>query len=588
MFNKAENDIEILNLVRVFLAMNGIINLINNTLDLIQHIWKWITPQKQYLFLVPCSQFEKLLMFTTPYDVMDTQANKKITTSHLLPNEIWLQVLSNLSHGDSLQTKLVCKRWCRLVDELRLKRKSKLMITGKNLKQLYKLTEHQDLKYASVEIDDRGNNSISDIDCGFLIKIFKRIGSYIVELKVYNLSILSELKILLPNLKELNLSQSLSYKSAPMDLNTFSNLKSLSMPMNGDKQQSELLPSLTEVTGMRLEKLCITIKSNIGECLNVLAAHASSLRWLELSLSSRNIDWRWQHQLQETFSKFTQLEVLNLRHVYDSESIRFILKTLSRRNRLKTLILSVFCDYLELILRKWSDSLECLDFVCLNVTPCRARKLKLMSDRLRSLSLNAFGLADLDLLYIITPKVNEKLTALELSSSQLAGDMFCTLVQRVPNLITLNLKKHWSNITDIEMVCIFGHLRHLRHLFLQPCVSENDIKYLCSKPNISNLTELETLQSCLCPLKVIHIINSNIEFKALQKLDIFGCNRTRKLSFPEFVKISEHFPALEKLRIFNLDCGARNEEMRACFPRLRKLKYDRESTSIFLESIVED
>uniref|UniRef100_A0A1B0ETZ3 F-box domain-containing protein n=1 Tax=Glossina morsitans morsitans TaxID=37546 RepID=A0A1B0ETZ3_GLOMM len=241
----------------------------------------------------------------TGKDVMDARINEKITATSL-PNEMWLQVLSNLSHGDSLQAKLVCKRWCQLVDELRLKRKSKLIINGENLKRLYNLTEHQDLKYASVEIDDRANNTTnsSALDSGYLPNIFKCLGSNVVELKLYNLSILSALKNLLPNLKELNLSQCCSYQGKPMDLNTFSNLKSLSMPMNGDKQQSELLPSLTKVTGIRLEKLSITIEGNIDECLNVLAAQATSLRWLELSLSSRNLDLRWLHQLQETFNTY--------------------------------------------------------------------------------------------------------------------------------------------------------------------------------------------------------------------------------------------------------------------------------------------
>uniref|UniRef100_A0A1A9X500 F-box domain-containing protein n=1 Tax=Glossina brevipalpis TaxID=37001 RepID=A0A1A9X500_9MUSC len=490
-----------------------------------------------------------------------------------LPNEMWLKIFNILSHGDLLQVNLVCKRWCQLTQARELKRKSKLVVTKENLKDICDLMENNDLKYENVDINDK-RDEFSNVGHASVLKIFEYFGCDIVRLKLYKPSMLSLLNHGLPKLQELDLSCMMSDKIVPVNFNKFSNLKSLLLPPRNS--ESYLICQLSEHTfqmpKIRLEKLSLSVNDCPLNCLNVLATHASSLRWLQLYVP-KGMNLTVQGHFQEIFRKFTQLEELLIDGVGNMEYRRLILEYLPKENPLKTIALSLTrdVDLVELIIQKWRNSLECLKLKYYHRAENTASQLNFMNCKLRSLEWYGGPLTPQEFLDCVATKTNQTLTELKLFSLHVTGEFFDTLFQRLPNLAKLDLRG--VRITDEEMVYVFRHLTHLRHLSLDPCVSENGIEYLCSElHSVSNLKRLQTLQICLCPIKALQILNLNFKFKKLTKLVPQFCHRSGKLSVLTIVHISTYFPVLEELFVDRLNFDyADIQEIRKHLPRLHKL-----------------
>uniref|UniRef100_A0A1A9UYK6 F-box domain-containing protein n=1 Tax=Glossina austeni TaxID=7395 RepID=A0A1A9UYK6_GLOAU len=503
----------------------------------------------------------------------------KSTSLPALPNEIWLKIFSNLSHGDLLQVKLVCKYWLQLAQAPELRRRSKLVITTQNLKNICDFIKRQDFKCESVVLDEEGRGFTS-VDRESLLTVFKHLGSAVVQLKLYELSSLSMLSSLLPNLEELNLLDIYPQKGVLVDFNKFPNLKSLLMDVDdGDsKTQMQLFSSFYQMSGIRLEALTLNIGRFAASCLAALALHASSLRWLKLKIDfDISRDSILQLQLEETLKNFTQLEVLQIK-CHNGATARAILENLFKGNRLKAIALDFPYrdddDVVQIIAQKWSDSLESLELAHYFITGNSAKWLNFLSGKLNRLYLRECGYVPEHLLDSIAPKTNKRLTELKFVNSNLTPKLFWDLFQRLPNLTTLDFS--CNQITDLEMNYLFRHLVHLRHLFLDACKSENDIKLFCSTPNISNLAKLQTLQTCLCPIKVLEILNLDFKFKELTKLYLSPCSRSKNPPASTLVDISKYFTALEELCFYNVALRQTSVLHKPlCFPRLCRLNGQR-------------
>lgn len=483
---------------------------------------------------------------------MQNVRNDETNSPLALPDEMWLQIFCNLSHADLLEVNLVCKHWSQLARAPALTRKSKLVIARENLQDICDFLEHNDFKFQTVEIVD-GFDSANGIEHALLIKMFKYLRSDIVQLKLNRPLTLSVLNNPLPKLKELDLSNMCLSESVSVDLSKFSNLKSLLLPYGGEHHiKIQLSAPLTEMPKIRLEKLHIdTYNPN---CLNLLTLNASSLRRLEINLGSLSLTE--QIHLREIFKKFAQLKVLRIGGLVDmiDQSVRFLLENLPKENRLKAITIDLDAkpvELLDLIARRWFSCIESLS-IWLTVFDAAgrnsgnlAKRLNVMSGKLRRLSLDAREFTPQDLLHSIAPKINTKLTELELFKPHLTEELLLRLFQRLPNLTALDLS--YSQLTDEEMCNIFRHLTRLRHLFLGPCCAKKDIKNLCSKPNITSLKGLRRFRSCFCPITVIRILNLNFKFNELSHLELYSCRRTRERSFSNFEEISSYFPALEEL-----------------------------------------
>uniref|UniRef100_A0A1B0FHT4 F-box domain-containing protein n=1 Tax=Glossina morsitans morsitans TaxID=37546 RepID=A0A1B0FHT4_GLOMM len=283
-------------------------------------------------------------------------------TASQLPNELWLQIFSYLSHGDLLQVKLVCKDWRQLTSAAALNRKSVLVIGTQNLKDIYDYIEHEELKYGSVLIDDSWGD-FDYVDRVLLFQIFKQLGPNVVQLKLHDLSSLSILNNPLPKLEELDLYDLCSDTRADsyfeyflpiFNCTKFPRLKSLLMPCYWPSEiQHHVLSDLTRAPTIRLERLNLE-GYYFADNLNVIATHASSLRWLSLNYCMTEGDIIPQNRLKEIFSKCTRLEVLDFRHVCSQQFTKIALESLPKETRLKTIILDGFCsnnDLLKLIVK---------------------------------------------------------------------------------------------------------------------------------------------------------------------------------------------------------------------------------------------
>lgn len=518
----------------------------------------------------------------------DRQTDNNINAT-ALPNEMWLKIFTNLSYGDLLQVHLVCKHW-RQLSRTELKRKGKLVITSQNLEDICNLVEDENLKYESVEVRDEIEDKLvefSNAQHALLLRVFNYLGKDIVRVKLFKLSTLLLLNNLLPKLRDMDLSSLRYDRGVWVDLNKFSNLKSLLMPYNklSACQLSWIIVVSNQLSLANLEKLDIGVSDSVAYSLDVIVTCASSLHWLKLRLGTHAY-LALKSKLIETFQKLTRLKVLDI-GCTATEAKRTILENIPKESRLRTIMLGsdgVDDDLLELIGRKWATSLKCLHLKSNKITRNTVQQLNFLSGNLRSLQLSWNCPPPGDLLPSIVPKVNKKLTEIEFFGTYLCGNSFCAVVERLPNLkkLGLNFNFAWRTTIDYnlhlkrmceEMCCVFQHLTRLRHLaVILPC-NQNNINYLSSQPNISNLKRLKTLKSCLGPIKTLQILNLKFTFKELIKLQLNSCQKNEKLSVLELVDISKYFPALEELRIVNFDCDDNAiQEARNSFPRLRSLK----------------
>uniref|UniRef100_A0A1A9UL07 F-box domain-containing protein n=1 Tax=Glossina austeni TaxID=7395 RepID=A0A1A9UL07_GLOAU len=544
------------------------------------------TPNSNYdLFLKKQPAGGKDVAKTFPDRQIDNNIN-----AIALPNEMWLKIFANLSYGDLLQVHLVCKHW-RQLSRAELKRKGKLVITSQNLEDICILVEYENLKYENVEIRDEIDDKLvefSNAQHALLLRVFNYLGKDIVRVKLFKLSTLFLLNNLLPKLRDMDLSSLRYDRGVWVNLNKFSNLKSLLMPYNklSACQLSWTIVASNQLSLAHLEKLDIGVSDSVAYSLDVIVMCASSLHWLKLRLGTHAY-LALKSKLIETFQKLTRLKVLDI-GCTAMEAKRTILENIPKESRLRAIMLGsdgVDDDLLELIGRKWSTSLKCLHLKSNKITRNTVKQLNFLNGNLRSLQLSWNCPPPRDLLPSIVPKVNKTLTEIELFGTYLCGDSFCAVAERLPNLKKLGLNFSflaWRMIVDYnlhlkrmceEMCSVFQHLTRLRHLaVILPC-DQNNINYLCSQPNISNLKRLKTLKSCLFPIKTLQILNLKFTFKELIKLQLNSCQKNEKLSGLELVDISKYFPALEELRIVNFDCdhnaiqGARNS-----FPRLRRLQ----------------
>uniref|UniRef100_A0A1A9WXP6 F-box domain-containing protein n=1 Tax=Glossina brevipalpis TaxID=37001 RepID=A0A1A9WXP6_9MUSC len=425
------------------------------------------------------------------YDVMNNCGDNNTTLTRL-PYEMWLQIFEYLSHGDLQQIKLVCKNWYHLAHASKLKQKSKLVITRENLEYICELMEYCDLKYESIEINDRIDNESIEFDAKeseFLLKIFECLGSNIVHLKLCRTAKLSLVENLLPKLVGLDISEMSPDTSRLVDLNKFSNLKSLRMPFCAGlpiTTSSPLLSSLIQTPRIRLERLSLAPGLSLYDSLNLIATHSYSLRQLSFFVEWRSINSTLERYLQETFKKFTLLETLDIATVYDMKYKTIILESLRKQNPLREIDLG-HCDkddvILEIIVQKWSGSLKRLELECQDLTEKSVKQLNFMSGKLHCLHLRTTTSSSEDFLQSIAPRVNKTLTGLMLVDCYLTGKSLCMLLQRLPKLTTFYMMSI-STITSEEIGYVFHYLTHLRHLSLFSCKSKSDIKCLCSKPNI--------------------------------------------------------------------------------------------------------
>uniref|UniRef100_A0A1A9WPB7 F-box domain-containing protein n=1 Tax=Glossina brevipalpis TaxID=37001 RepID=A0A1A9WPB7_9MUSC len=475
--------------------------------------------------------------------------------SKLLPvlsHKMLIRIFSYLSYGDLQQIKFVCKDWYHLASAPELQGKFKLVITERNLSDIYDFMERRKdlleyLTYESVEVNEYRTNSPNFQS---LVKVLRNLGTHIFKLKLRKLSTLSSINDHLPNLKELDLSQLLpdseQYSKSQVNFGKFGSLESLLVPVFSNPTLYQLLSSVK----VPLKKLSVTLFSDwMHTVLPFLKTCASLLRWLEINRINADLGVH-KLELQEVFKKFVQLEVLiiDLKYILTIDFSKIILTSLPQENSLTTIETICDADLINLIVRKWSSSLECLRLRNNGVQGDFIKQLSSLNGKLRHLHLYCSAFIHEELLDGLALKTNVMLTGLNLGGINILNEeIFHQLLQNLPNLTVLNLIHCKVDLDDESMECIFSHLVHLRHLLLKPCTSDEYIESLYEKANITNLKWLHTLVSCYCPIAVLSDLNLNFKFRELNKLGLQTCSRGRDGPDYRLKYINECFPALEEL-----------------------------------------
>uniref|UniRef100_A0A1A9WYW6 F-box domain-containing protein n=1 Tax=Glossina brevipalpis TaxID=37001 RepID=A0A1A9WYW6_9MUSC len=337
-------------------------------------------------------------------DAMD-MSNQYDNSSPLLylPEEIWIQIFTYLSHGDLQQIKLVSTQWYLLSNAPKLKCKSKLVINYENASEISQFIKNQKrdeqflrpLQYGNVLMKQIFTYNIDDLD-----EICKYLRPHVRLLQLTGLYSLGNHFVkhgYFPELQELNLSS--AYVGAELDLRKFPKLKSLTLYSS---VASLLLVSLE--TCQRLEKLVLFMDHDFGSFLEVLDKYASSLRCLEIRSPSvlQALDD------QEIFKKYIRLEALHIKGPLSAD-YSHIFQNLPRKN-LKTIELEPICndDLLNLIVTKWSNSLQSLKLHFEKLTQRNAKQLNSISNKLSFLHLEFGGRVNKAFLNGIISETNTK------------------------------------------------------------------------------------------------------------------------------------------------------------------------------------
>uniref|UniRef100_A0A1A9UX27 F-box domain-containing protein n=1 Tax=Glossina austeni TaxID=7395 RepID=A0A1A9UX27_GLOAU len=511
-----------------------------------------------------------------PMDAQETQLPD-------LPNEIWIKLFTYLTHGDLQQVKLVCKHWCDLCRVPELKRKSKLVITAHNLKDLSQVLKSSPeiceyLQYECLEL--HGVKVQKD-----LLTAFEYLGYYIRQLKLHESPVFCVLNDYLPELEELILTRIPSVQSYvnnfSVDLYKFPKFKSLHMSCAGVTYyiKIQLLRNLIYDQCEHLERLSLEFdRTQEDLILYTLELHADSLRQLGIgnhwnSKPSTLIKW------QRTFEKFSKLEVLKITGNCGYNWLKIILESLGAENRLRAIDLSgsfeLSDDLLKLIVRKWANSVESLDLMfCQCITDDGLKQLGAIKNKLHHLNLAKCRLTAEGLLQGLVENTNYALRSLNLSHiTSMAEGCICLLAQRLCNLTTLNLENCYEAVTDSSLYYIFRYLKRLRHLVLDDCIHITDgglIGADPSKPAISNLKGLQTLSLRGCCNLSNRSLREALNFQELRKLELSYCHNISSSGIEGLV---QHCPALEDLTISSCFMLADNSVLQIVLglPRLRKL-----------------
>lgn len=131
----------------------------------------------------------------------------------------------------------------------------------------------------------------------------------------------------------------------------------------------------------------------------------------------------------------------------------------------------------------------------LEVTENTIKRLSIISDKLRCLCLHWHRFVLQAMIHCIAQKISKTIIKLPLYGWPLTGDYFnLTFNQCINN----NWRRNALNFKS-------------SHTLVGSC--QTGVKYLCSEGNMSDVKALQTLFSCLYPIKILKILHFNFKFK---------------------------------------------------------------------------
>lgn len=382
----------------------------------------------------------------------------------LLPNEMWLEIMSYLSYNDLLQLRMVSWRCRDLVHRRRFMEKGKVIVTQHNLEAIHKHAKGGNCYLSFERIELRNLRQ-----CRQLENFLRLVGHEVKHLQVRHAPVFRNLDGKLPNLKVLTIATTMSMDDQPLaamddlDMKQFSHLVGFEcdgVSLDAVLKMRMLLQLRRTENKVQLRHLQFEFRrNNENALLDVLQDHAETLVCVNLFFScSPGIDTREWCRAFENMHNLRTLKLSGNCHLVLLEAIlRAVPESAPIRQLDLTGMLSLTNELLLYVAGKWQSTLKVLDLMfCVQLNANCIDALRQLSGRLEALTMAyCRELTGTGLLQGLAGDINYSLQELHLEETIFLDESsMCQLLERLPNLRRLSLDNCRQAVTDRTMATI--------------------------------------------------------------------------------------------------------------------------------------
>ncbi|XP_022212822.1 dynein regulatory complex subunit 6 [Drosophila obscura] len=486
-------------------------------------------------------------------DKKDRRAVRKIQVPiDMLPNEMWLEVMSYLSYNDLKQLRMVSWHCYDLVNRRKLMYQGKVIVTRHNLAAIKEHVENAPSKMTFERMELRNLKQSPKLD-----SFLKLVGPEVRHLQVSHAPVFRNINGKMPNLKVLTIAASNVFDDTlGINLKQFINLEAFEcdgVSLDSTLKISMLLQLRKPANKVRLRHLQFEFTHDNEEVLvAVLRDHAETLEYIDIFFScAPSVDvlpWCL------AFEEMRNLSILKLSgncHLLLLESILVSVPKVAPLRQLDlTGMLSLTNDLFLYVASKWEYTLKSLDLMfCVQLNSACIDALRQLSGQLKCLTMAyCREMTGVALLKGIAYKPNYIIQELHLEEvCFIDEESLCELLVRLYNLRRLSLDNCRQAVTDRTMSLICKYQTSLRQLNIEYCIKITDKGFLgCPEfpYPITRLRGLRELNLRGCKNLTDRVLKEALILPELRVLSLGYCS----FFYPEgFEALTHNAPAIETL-----------------------------------------
>ncbi|KAH8347532.1 hypothetical protein KR059_012304 [Drosophila kikkawai] len=488
---------------------------------------------------------------------LDADKESPLAPIELLPNEMWLEIMSYLSYNDLQQLRMVSWRCRELVSRRRFMEKGKVIVTQHNLEALHKHVKGGN-SYLSFERIELRNLR----QCRQLENFLKLVGAEVRHLQMRHAPVFRNLDGKMPNLKMLTIATTSSMDDQQLRAVDGLNMKQFSHLVGFECDGVSLDSSLKLLMLLQLRRAENKVhlrnlqfeyrRNNETALLDVLRDHADTLQSVDIFFScSPGIETREWCQAFESMENLRTLKLSGNCHLMLLDAvIRAVPESAPLRQLDLTGMLSLTNELLLYIAGKWQHTLKVLDLMfCVQLNASCIDALRQLSGQLEVLTMAyCRELTGVGLVQGLAQHMNYALQELHLEEVCFIDEnSMCELLERLPNLQRLSLDNCRQAVTDVTMSAICRYQTRLRNLNIDYCVKITDqglMGFGATPYPISRLKGLRELNLRGCRNLTDRSLKHALKLPELRALSLGYCSRFQPAGFEA---ITHNCPSLEAL-----------------------------------------
>ncbi|KAH8367309.1 hypothetical protein KR200_005282 [Drosophila serrata] len=488
---------------------------------------------------------------------LDADKESQRAPIELLPNEMWLEIMSYLSYNDLQQLRMVSWRCRELVSRRRFMEKGKVIVTQHNLEAIHKHVKNGNSYLSFERIELRNLHQ-----CRQLENFLKLVGAEVRHLQIRHAPVFRNLDGKMPNLKVLTIATTSSMDDQQMramdglNMKQFSHLVGLEcdgVSLDSSLKLLMLLQLRRAENKVHLRSLQFEYRRNNEQALlDVLRDHADTLQSVDIFFScSPGIETREWCQAFEAMENLRTLKLSGNCHLMLLDAvIRAVPEAAPLRQLDLTGMLSLTNELLLYIAGKWQHTLKVLDLMfCVQLNSSCIDALRQLSGQLQVLTMAyCRELTGVGLVQGLAQQMNYALQELHLEEVCFIDEnSMCDLLERLPNLQRLSLDNCRQAVTDLTMSAICRYQTRLRNLNIDYCVKITDQGLMGFGANpypISRLKGLRELNLRGCRNLTDRSLKHALKLPELRALSLGYCSRFQPAGFEA---ITHNCPSLEAL-----------------------------------------